>query len=379
MKRLLLLALLFTTFFIPAFQGQEEIETQILRDGDLAVYLISFPFSYEQYEFVNYTLVVNEIPMDVYNPLIVTFAVWNATKQHKLYFYIDDRKIEITREGVMNFYLNLTLGVHNLVLMTDNVILTHALVNVKAFKSQEFITISIASYRLKINQATLQGFYYALIGAIIGIALGIFIRKRTYILNYYALIIPGSILTFAILIFSLNMHLGILLTALGLAAIVSYVLAQDYCNWLFVTLLHRTNTGELSNAELIQLPIISRDKYLVVQSGLKGILGKHKVLEEQDVYPLQLNAYKWDIARDIEEKDDRVIIYGDYYLAKALVEAGIVEKLSSENYLLQEENIALKRTSEVNTLRKAREILDQFLEDLKQYLLKEKKEDVRKE
>lgn len=360
MKRLLLLALLFTIFFIPLpFKGQEIEEGNLLTDGTIVVYPISFPFSYTEYEFINYTLVENEVPMRVYNPLIISLAVWNTSKENPLYLAVDNRVYRITREGLFTYMFNLTLGIHNLVLYTDVKILTHALVDVVSFKEQ-YIKISILDYKIRINKAMFNAFIETLIGAIVGAVIAIFIKREiTLVTNYIVLGIlfsPAVLSLFILRFFFLGFS-----TLAGIA----YAMTPEKVDTVIIAKIdreHPDREGQLIFLDLIKDTNYAPDRYL------NGLRGKHKQVEKIDVKPIYLSGIEFIVAKDFEEENGRIKIIGDPALAEAFIDANIVERYSEKLLDALTENTEWKKMFPVKLKEESSRLFWSFIQDYFSYL-----------
>ena len=362
MKRLILLALLFTIFFIPLpFKGQEIEEGNLLTDGTIVVYPISFPFSYTEYEFINYTLVENEVPMRVYNPLIISLAVWNTSKENPLYLAVDNRVYRITREGLFTYMFNLTLGIHNLVLYTDVAILTHALIDVIEFR-QQYITISILDYKARVSRAAFNAFIETLIGALAGVALGIFIKKQlTLVTNYIILAALFAI----VILYGLTGHYFFI--GLALVSGVAYAIVPEKTDTIIVAKIDRENPDH--EGELLFINVIKDTNY-IPDRYLNGLRGKHKRLERKAVRPIYLSGIEFIVAKEYIEEDNKAIIYGDPYLAEAFIDANVVEKYSSKLIDALTENVEWKKMFPIKIKEQSSKLFWSFITDYFSYLTK---------
>jgi len=337
---------------ITLVQAQNNLTTQenplrysyqqtMYRYGDLAVAPIFFPINMKTYRAVwvnesgNLTAYwVEEItPTKLYNPITVSFAVFNVSKENPVYLFVDNLRYEITSEGVYYYSFNLTEGVHSFVLACKYQIFVRSLV---LAENREKPKIELVSFTPKVWQELLLRFgMLAFIGGAVGSYGAIEVKKRiTKITTTYAylIIIPAFAIGYYFRISA------VALFAFASAFALTYRFSKDYAN---LVLLLKREKHRIDRKPLY----VDDDGYAIswIWDKWRPKMKKQKV-EYKDYYELKFGDLDAIFYKEKEETDDKIKIICDKHFMQALIDAEIVEKLDKR---LSEMEI------EVNFLRKA--------------------------
>jgi RNA-binding protein YhbY len=199
-----------------------------------------------------------------------------------------------------------------------------------------------------------------LIASAAGVALGIFLKRKTRIFTYW---VP-----FALAWLNLPPYLNPVeyypLFGLGVASIIAYWLCPPFARWLGVL------TVDESGQSLTFTRIPRDEKGLAIldispRHIKRGFMLKKKV-EVKDPYPIGFEIdgemIETVVAMDVREKEDKIVIHGSSSLARALVDSGLVEKLSQDLADARVQLHLLKRAGASLTAYQVKEIEDVFRE-----------------
>ena len=248
-------------------QLQYSFQPQTYRYGDLAVVPISFPFSIKTYEAVwvnetgNLTAIWQEtiLPTELYNPVFIQIAVFNATKDNPVYLYVDDVKYEFTGEGVYSLMFNLTETIHSFALACKYKIFITSLAFVKSFEREQYYVTFYEMLREK-QRVIMTCIFTAVIGAWSGTQ-G---KKITKVTNYYFLTFYLPFI-FAGLYDLLKFYY---LTVLGLSGCVAYIFAKEFKQTLLAIKLDHKH-GRVEQAT--QLDVAIEERPYLLEKGPRGL------------------------------------------------------------------------------------------------------------
>ena len=361
----LLLNLSFTQIGLAQVSNQQNIQPQTTtfqlqtyRYGNLAVTPIFFPISPRYYQAVwsnesgNLTAVwIEKIePITLTNPIPIELAVFNATSDNPVYLYVDNQKIEITREGVYYFRFNLSEAVHCFTLACKSKIFITSLVFAKTVKREKYY-ISIAEF-LKEKQKIIMT---CILASICGATVGVQGKKLTKVTNYYfmALFVP---FTFVGLYNLLNYYM---FTVFGLSAIIAYYFAKEIKQTLFAIKLNH-DVGRVEQAH--QLDVAIEDKLYLLEGGLQGLINAIK----RDWTPINiLNGDYIDVGEfkilfyeDMTLEDNELKIICDWAFSEAFKRSEILAEYAGELHKALNKLLKLETAFDVEVARKLFELLN---------------------
>jgi hypothetical protein len=322
MKRLIL-PVLFGLFLLGYAVSAGELEgvPDKWRVGRLGIYIFQFP--YPRTEVINETVVVS--PSTIRGDLVITLAVWGVSEDNPIEIRLDGRVIkQVTRPG---YYV-----------VTEKVIGSHhvaVMCRYKVFEEAVFYavpppppppTIPLAEFLKRLKEQREQVITYMIFSIAGAIPLAIQTKKKTKIKTDYVLI-PPAILAY----FGYNqMADHYYLLSFSVAYALTYYLAREYADYLGVLTITRNGIITKTYPTDDEGNIINE---ISLRRWREGFIVR-KELELIDPYPIYFEyrgeRLKTVIAEKFEETHDKIKIKCDPKLARALVEAGIIEQIQSK-------------------------------------------------
>jgi len=359
--------LLFLLFFSLASMGistqeGDNYSSNFYRDGDLALYIMSAPIYYEYYYVWNGSIITEGVVYNYTNPIVLQFAVWNATGRNPIYIDLDGKTFRIiTREGLFLFFLNLSYGIHFMVFRSKNMIFYQAVFNVIPKPVEKYITLTIWEYKLRINQAMLVAFQQTLLGSLVGVGIGILIKRQfTLVTNYIVLSLLFAPITLAFLDAAKFIVIGF-----SIVGALSYFLVPEKLSTIIIAKIDRDHPER--EGEIYFIDVLEGTNY-IPDRWFNGLRRKHRKLEKLDVYPMFLSGMEFIVAREIKEEGEKTIIIGDPQLSEAFIDAHIVERYSDQLLNALIENTEWRKTYPVKLKKEAADIFWSFIVDYFEYL-----------
>jgi len=346
----------------PAFCA---LEPQTIPDkwrcGDQAIYLLSFPYPSYETKVVNETTgetVVVEKPAEV-TEITVIMCAWNVSAGNPIVVSVDREENRIEREGYYVLTFKPPPGLHSIAIYSEYKIYEQAVVRVKPPPPLPLM-ITWEEFLQKLKEAREEIIRNLLVASAGGVALGIFLKRKSRIFTYW---IP-----FALAWLNLPPYLNPAeyypLFGLGIAGIIAYWLCPPFARWLGVL------TVDESGQSLTFTRIPRDEKGLAIldispRHVKRGFMLKKKV-EVRDPYPIGFEidgeVIETVVAMDVRETPDKLVIRGSSSLARALVDSGLVEKLSEDLADARVQLHLLKRAGTSLTAYQVKEIEDVFRE-----------------
>jgi RNA-binding protein YhbY len=331
------------------------------RCGDQAIYLLSFPYPSYETRVVNETTgetIVIEKPAEVVE-ITVILCAWNVSEENPIIVSVDQDENKIVREGYYVLTFKPPPGLHSLAIYSEYKIYEQAVVRVKPPPPLPLM-ITWEEFLKRLKEAREEIIRNLLIASAAGIALGIFLKRKTRIFTYW---VP-----FALAWLNLPPYLNPVeyypLFGLGVASIIAYWLCPPFARWLGVL------TVDESGQSLTFTRIPRDEKGLAIldispRYIKRGFMLKKKV-EVKDPYPIGFEIdgemIETVVAMYVKEKEDKIVIHGSSSLARALVDSGLVEKLSQDLADARVQLHLLKRAGASLTAYQVKEIEDVFRE-----------------
>jgi len=314
------------------------------RHGDLAVYILSFPYPSYETKVVNETTgetVVVEKPAEV-SKISIVMVVWNAGPGNPVIVSIDEEEHEITREGYYQLSFKEPPGLHHVAVYCEYKIFEEATVRVKPPPPLPLM-ITWEEFLRKLREAKEEVIRNLSIASAGGVVLGLWLKRRTRIFSYWAVLLLALPLIPAYY-YIMDYYP---LFGLSVAGILAYWLSPVFASWLGVLLVQ-----EGSGAEAVEFRSIPTDEDGYAILGVsprywrRGFMLK-KPVRLADEYPISFRIggrlIETVVATELEETEDAINIYCSSALARALVDANLVEKLSAQLSKAMSELHLLKR------------------------------------
>ena len=314
------------------------------RAGELAVYLLSFPYPSYETKVVNETTgetVVVEKPAEV-GEIIVTMIVWNASAENPVIISLDGDDMKLTREGYYRLSFKPEPGLHHISIYSKVKIFEEATVRVRAPPPLPLM-ITWEEFLRKLREAKEEVIKNLVIASAGGVALGLWLKRRTRIFSYWAVLLLALPLIPAYY-YIMDYYP---LFGLSVAGILAYWLSPIFASWLGVLLIH-----EGSGAQAIEFRSIPTDEDGYAILGISPRYWRHSFMLKKpvrltDEYPISFKIggqlIETVVATELEETEDAINIYCSSALARALVDANLVEKLSTQLSKAMSELHLLKR------------------------------------
>lgn len=301
------------------------------RIGDLAVYLLSFPYPSYETKVVNETTgetVTVERPAEV-GAVTVTLIVWNATPGNWVAVGVAGEEVRLTREGYYTLTFKPRPGVYHVSVYTKFKVFEEANVRVVPPPPKPFM-IPWEEFLRKLREekeAVIKNLVFASAG---GVILGLWLKHKSRIFSHWVLAGLGSLCIPAYL-YIMDYYP---LFGLSVAGILAYWLSPAFARWLGVLVIR-----EGAGAESVEFWRIPRDDEGYAILGVSprywrsGFMLK-KPVNLVDPYPISLeidgDVIETVVAVDVEETDNEIVVHGSSALARALVDRELVERLSRE-------------------------------------------------
>jgi len=339
-------------------QLQYSFQPTTYRYGDLAVVPIVFPYSFKYYEAVwlnesgNLTAVwIERIePTELYNPIVIQIAVFNASKQNPVYLWVDDTCYEIAQEGIFSYVLNLTETVHSFMLACKYKIFITSLVFAKTVRKEQYY-ITIADF-LKEKQRIIMT---CILASISGATVGVQGKKLTKVTNYYfmALFVPFA---FVGLYNLLNYYM---FAVFGLSAIIAYYFAKEIKETLFAIKLNH-DVGRVEQSHKIDVTV--EDKIYLLEGGLRGLINTIK----RDWTPINIingeyidvGEFKILFYEDMVLENNELKIICDWAFTEAFKRSEILGEYAGELHKALQKLLKLETAFDVEVARKLFELLN---------------------
>ena len=346
MRRLILTLVPLTALILAAASWGLEPEPipEKWRHGDLAVYILSFPYPSYETKVVNETTgetVVVEKPAEV-SEISIVMVVWNAGPGNPVIVSIDEEEHEITREGYYQLSFKEPPGLHHVAVYCEYKIFEEATVRVKPPPPLPLM-ITWEEFLRKLREAKEEVIRNLSIASAGGVVLGLWLKRRTRIFSYWAVLLLALPLIPAYY-YIMDYYP---LFGLSVAGILAYWLSPVFASWLGVLLVQ-----EGSGAEAVEFRSIPTDEDGYAILGVsprywrRGFMLK-KPVRLADEYPISFRIggrlIETVVATELEETEDAINIYCSSALARALVDANLVEKLSAQLSKAMSELHLLKR------------------------------------
>ncbi|RLI28418.1 hypothetical protein DRO58_02230 [Candidatus Bathyarchaeota archaeon] len=346
MRRLILTLVPLTALILAAASWGLEPEPipEKWRHGDLAVYILSFPYPSYETKVVNETTgetVVVEKPAEV-SKISIVMVVWNAGPGNPVIVSIDEEEHEITREGYYQLSFKEPPGLHHVAVYCEYKIFEEATVRVKPPPPLPLM-ITWEEFLRKLREAKEEVIRNLSIASAGGVVLGLWLKRRTRIFSYWAVLLLALPLIPAYY-YIMDYYP---LFGLSVAGILAYWLSPVFASWLGVLLVQ-----EGSGAEAVEFRSIPTDEDGYAILGVsprywrRGFMLK-KPVRLADEYPISFRIggrlIETVVATELEETEDAINIYCSSALARALVDANLVEKLSAQLSKAMSELHLLKR------------------------------------
>ncbi|MEM4975744.1 MAG: hypothetical protein QXT64_00295 [Desulfurococcaceae archaeon] len=327
------------------------------RYADQAIYLLSFP--YPTYETVTRNVNGTEIVEVVEKPaevesITVIMCVWNATEENPVFVSVDRDETKIVREGYYVLTWKPSPGLHSVAVYSEYKIYEVATVKVKPPPPLPWM-ITWEEFLQKLKEAKEEVIRNLLIASAGGVALGIFLKRKSKIFTYW---IP-----FALAWLNVPPYMNPLeyypLFGVSVASIIAYWLCPPFARWLGILTVDE-------NAQYLRFSRIPRDP----DDG-QAILGispryvrrwfmlkKRIDVEDPNAVGFELGGeiIETVVATGVEENESSILIHGSNFLARALIDSGLLEKLSEELREARTENYLMKRAGEAVTLLRIKEL-----------------------
>ena len=346
MRRLILTLVPLTALILAAASWGLEPEPipEKWRHGDLMVYILSFPYPSYETKVVNETTgetVVVEKPAEV-SEISIVMVVWNAGPGNPVIVSIDEEEHEITREGYYQLSFKEPPGLHHVAVYCEYKIFEEATVRVKPPPPLPLM-ITWEEFLRKLREAKEEVIRNLSIASAGGVVLGLWLKRRTRIFSYWAVLLLALPLIPAYY-YIMDYYP---LFGLSVAGILAYWLSPVFASWLGVLLVQ-----EGSGAEAVEFRSIPTDEDGYAILGVsprywrRGFMLK-KPVRLADEYPISFRIggrlIETVVATELEETEDAINIYCSSALARALVDANLVEKLSAQLSKAMSELHLLKR------------------------------------
>jgi len=336
-------------------QAQSEpvvIRGQLLRQGPIAIYIHSFPYSYEAAQ------------IEYYSPVVVSLSVWGASPKDPVLVYVDGREpVRIEEPGFWQLQLELAEGYHYVAITCRYGIFLTSTFYVKPPEvrpAEE--TVPWQEVQAMLEALRREVWRNCLIAACVGVALGYGVKRASKI-EFYQLYLPFA----ALLIAGLTPYTFpnlYWLSVLGLTAMLSYHFVRDFAEWRG----YMYFTPSRAAGDVFPL---SGEQYIAGLRPLKEILlGKGLLLYKRfivhdaatiefefagEVYTL----YVLKSPNDVQETEDAFILRCSKYLAKALIRADVLKVVDKELSELKVEVMAYREMIKTAAFR-AMAVIDEF-------------------
>jgi len=289
------------------------------RVGEIGVYIFNFPYSTTRV--VNNTVV--ESPSTITGDLMISLAVWGVSEDDPIEIRLDGKTIKsITSDG---YYV-----------VTEKVVGSHhvaVLCKYKVFEQAVFYavpppppppTIPLAEFYKRLEKERETIITRMCLATAAAVPCAIWTKKKTKVRTDWILVIPGALLWIGYQ----YMPDYYFLIPFSIAYALTYFLAREYAEYLGVISI--TENG-------MQTDVLKLDdegnaiKAISPRYWREGFVHKKKIKIEE-AYPL---LFQWEgevvkcvLAKEIRETPNQIRIKCHRALAKALVEAKVIEKLS---------------------------------------------------
>jgi len=334
-------------------QGQAQpeqvvIRGQLIRRGPIAIYIHSFPYSYEAAQ------------IEYYSPVVVSLSVWGVSHEEPIRIYCDGREVAAIEEpGYYTIQLNLPKGYHHVAITCRYGIFASSTFYVKPPETRPAPeAIPLPEVQAMLEALRREVWRNCLIAACAGVVAGYGLKRASKI-EFYQLYAPLAIpiiigltpYTFTILYW---------LVPFGLTAILAYHFVRDFAEWRGYICFQADQSGGRASGDVFPL---SGDKYIAGLRPLKDIiLGrgllilKRLVVHEPATIELEFAGMTYTLyvlrsPEDLQETEDALVLKCDRHLARALVRADILKLLDKELADLRLEVMAHREMARYAALR----------------------------
>ena len=303
------------------------------RYGDLAVYLLSFPYPTYETKVVNATTgetVVVEKPAEV-SEISIVMVVWNAEPDNPVIVSIDEEEHKIVREGYYQLSFKESPGLHHVVIYCEYKIFEEATVRVKPPPPLPLM-ITWEEFLRKLREAKEEVIKNLLIASAGGVAVGLWLKRKTRIFSYWAVLVLALPM-----IPAYNYIMDYYpLFGLSIAGVLAYWLSPVFAQMLAVVILQE-GKGGIPRFFGVKRLYLDDEGYAVLgvsprhwRSGF--ILKKPVEIKEPNTVTVNLDG-EWlegVAAWGVEEAEDRIIVHGSQALADLVKNAKVYEMVIDE-------------------------------------------------
>jgi len=352
--------LLIPSGYCDGVEGVQEVhfEYMAFKHGDLVVYPIVYPFSPKTYEvvWINESGTLKAVWQEVYqvveysNPVFVEIAVFNATKENPVYLFVDDYRMEFTRDGVYAYMFNLTANrVHAFMLATKEVCFTRSLIYVrKTVEGPKYI--SLYDF-LREKQRIIS---MCILSSLAGASVGVQGKKFTKVTNYYFMTLFAPFVAIGIY----NMLNYYMLTVFGLSGAASYVLAKEIKQTLIAIKIDHQH-GRVEKAQQIDVAI--EDRIYLLEAGLRGLINALRnrwiPIEISNGDYIDIGELKILFYEEINEKNGVLEIVCDWAFTEAFKKSEVIKEYSSELHDVLTQLVKFESAFGVEVIREVYRIL----------------------
>ena len=314
-----------------ASEGPEElvVKGKLVRHGPVAIYIHSFPYSYETAQ------------IEYYSPIIISLSVWGASHEDPVLVYCDGREVTAIEEpGYWSIQLALGPGYHHVAISCHYGIFASSTFYVRPRPVRPAPeAIPVPEVQAMLEALRREVWRNCLIAACAGVVTGYGLKRASKI-EFKQLYIPFAILItipfirlewLAAIWPSLSVPdlfaTAYWLVPFGLTAILAYHFVPDFAE--------PNKLIELVSPWCIRTREIPtyEGEYIVGLAGLREVftarrLIRTKPIKLEDAYPIDFDGVVAYIVREIRETDRELIIKCDDALARAFVDAEALRKTS---------------------------------------------------
>ena len=303
------------------------------RAGELAVYLLSFPYPSYETKVVNETTgetVVVEKPAEV-GEIVVTMIVWNASADNPVIVSVDGDETKLTSEGYYRLSFKPEPGLHHISIYSKVKIFEEATVRVRAPPPLPLM-ITWEEFLRKLREEKEEVIKNLVIASAGGVAIGLWLKRRTRIFTYWAVLLLALPLIPAYY-YIMDYYP---LFGLSIAGVLAYWLSPVFAQMLAVVILQE-GKGGIPRFFGVKRLYLDDEGYAVLgvsprhwRSGF--ILKKPVEIKEPNTVTVNLDG-EWlegVAAWGVEEAEDRIIVHGSQALADLVKNAKVYEMVIDE-------------------------------------------------